>query len=111
MSAINKQVVIWALDELASRAEQERLWLSDGSSGEVSSLTEAICGVFDDGGVSRALDSNSLPDEFAMRFRALSNYLDKIPEDVHPREQIDHPAMEDVVKVSQELKEMLSNHE
>ncbi|MCG8449055.1 MAG: hypothetical protein MI725_05685 [Pirellulales bacterium] len=104
---MNRESVVWALEELASREEQERLWLSDGSSGEVSSFTEAICGVFDDGGVSRALDSNQLPNELATRFRDLSKYVDKIPQNAHPQEQIDHPAMKEIVRLSQELMELL----
>jgi len=91
---------MWALEELASREEQERLCLSDGSSGEVSSFTEAICGVFDNGGVSRALDSNGLPIELAIRFKELSNYIDKVPQDAPPQEQIGHPAMLEITRLS-----------
>ena len=108
MEQINKQSVIWALEELASRTEQVRLWLSDGSTGEVSSFTEAICGVFDDGGVSRALESDRLTNELATRFKNLETYIGKIPEDLPPQEQIDHPAMKDIAKISQELMKMLA---
>ena len=108
MDQINKQSVIWALEELSNRAEQERLWLSDGSSGEVSSFTEAICGVFDDGGVSRALDSGKLTSELANKFKSLEKYISEISEEIRPQEQIDHPAMKEVVKISQELMEMLA---
>lgn len=108
MKAMNKQSVVWALEELSSREEQERLWLSDGSSGEVSSFTEAICGVFDDGGISRALDSNELSDELAIRFRELSRLVDKIPQNARPQDQIDHPAMIEIVRLSQELMDLLA---
>jgi len=108
MKEIDKQTVTWALEELASRDEQERLWLSDGSSGEVSSFTEAICGVFDDGGVSRAIDSGNLSGELAGKFKALETSIRTIPEDVHPKQQIDHPAMKDIAKLSEELLKLLA---
>jgi hypothetical protein len=108
MEAINVLTVVWSLEELASRVEQEKLWLSDGSSGEVSSFTEAICGVFDDGGVSRALDSGMLPNDLAAKFTELSNRIDKIPHYAAPQEQIDHPIMKDISQLATELLEMLS---
>ena len=107
MEAINRRSVIWGLEQLASRSEQERLWLSDGSSGEVSSFTESICGVFDDGGVSRALDTNKLPHSLAAKFRELSKYIDLVPQNVSPQIQIDHPAVAKIAKISLELKEIL----
>ena len=110
MSAINKQSVVWALKELASREEQERLWLSDGSSGRVSSFIEAICGVYDDGGVSRALNSNGLPIELATRFKDLSMSIDKVPQEVPPQEQIDHPAMIEIIRLSKELLELIAKN-
>jgi hypothetical protein len=108
MSKINKQSVIWALEELSNLEEQKRLWLSDGSSGEVSSFVEAISGVFDDGGVSKALDSNELPQELENRFRELSKHIDMVPQSAPPLEQIEHPAMLEIVRISRELIELIA---
>jgi hypothetical protein len=45
------------LRELSDRKEQERLWLSTGAGGaDVSSFTEAWCGLFDDSGLKTNLE-------------------------------------------------------
>ena len=103
MTGIDKQRVGLALEELANREEQERLWLSDGSSGEVSSFTEAICGLYDDSGLSRALDSGELSDELSKRFCELSRRIDRMPQDISPQEQIDHPAMKEISIIAREI--------
>lgn len=108
MFEIDRQPVLWALRELASREEQERLWLSDGTSGEVSSLTEASCGVFDDGGVARLLDMDGFPSEIASLFKALLMCIKRVPHNAPPREQISHPSMEDVRRISRDLIDLLS---
>jgi hypothetical protein len=50
--------VLEALDELADVREQRRLWLA--SSGEVSSLVEVCCGLFDDSGLGDAMNKGSV---------------------------------------------------
>ena len=44
---INLETLRWSLTELASREEQEQLWLGL-SKDEMSSFEEATCGLFDD---------------------------------------------------------------
>ena len=106
MRQIDRQTVKWGLEELASRKEQERLWLSDGSSGEVSSFTEVICQIFD-GGVTSELDSGKIAEPIFALFRKLDALAKKIPEDDLPQEIIDHPLMTDVRAISSELLEEL----
>lgn len=49
MDHISMRQILRGLGELSDKAEQERLWLSDGSEGkDVSSIDEAACAVFDD---------------------------------------------------------------
>ncbi len=106
MTQYNRPTVVWALEELSNRNEQTRLWLSDGSSGEVSSFSEAVCVVFD-GGVTMALDSGEIPTPLNSLFTELRNLIKKIPADVHPDKVINHPLMSDVRRVSLALLQRL----
>jgi hypothetical protein len=52
--------IIDSLRELSDRKEQERLWFSTGAGGsDVSSFTEAFCGLFDDTGLGDNLDKGT----------------------------------------------------
>lgn len=102
MSRLNRQTVIWALEELADRDEQERLWLSDGSSGEVSSFTEVVCATFD-GGVNSELESGNAEEPVRSLFLKLRSLLKKLPENAAPQQLIDDPQMEEVRKTSMEI--------
>ena len=97
------EAVTDGLNELSSNEVQERLWLSDGSTGEVSSFEEAICCIFDDGGVTRAMDTKALPNSLASLFTELNVLIDKIPSNVHPRVVIDHPAMKEITKIAKSI--------
>lgn len=105
---LTRTSVIWALEELSSRDDQVRLWLSDGSSGEVSSFAEAICGVFD-GGVSKELESEKVAANLKSSFGRLRALVATIPTDIPPQELIDHPKMEDIRRLSLELIQQLRN--
>jgi hypothetical protein len=108
MNIANEIVVVDVVDglnELCSRDLQERLWLSDGSSGEVSSFEEAICSIFDDGGVTRALESGRLPSDLGKKFGELNKLIDKIPNNVHPSVIINHPAMEKIRTIAETILE------
>jgi hypothetical protein len=48
----NKKLILLHLRELSSRSEQERLWLSEGGGRDGGSFVEAVCGLFDDSGLS-----------------------------------------------------------
>jgi len=86
--------ILAALEELSSREEQERLWLSTGANGaEVSSSAEAVCTLFNDSGLSGAMDWSwrqrqggrevpDLPvysDSVDRQINALSEMLRKLP--------------------------------
>lgn len=94
--------VIAALTELSDRETQDRLWVHGGPEG-MSSFTEAICRVFDDAGVTRAIDAGRLKEPLLGLFHELDALIDKIPENVPPEEIIEHPAMPDVRRVSLQL--------
>ena len=67
---LTRSSVLWALEELSSREEQSRLWLSDGTSGEVSSFEDAVCEAFD-GGVTKELESGAVPENVSLAFSEL----------------------------------------
>jgi hypothetical protein len=94
-----------ALNELSSIAEQERLWLSDGSGGkDVGSFTEACCGIFDDLTVGDLLEKNRLhavtSDKFAALMSRLSIHLDNVDETVPPEDVIASREMKSVRKLA-----------
>jgi hypothetical protein len=104
--SINYDVLRWSLEELASVEVQQRLWLGD-SLGEASSFQEAICGVFDDSGLGRAMESGWIAERFGnditSKVAELGTLVDKVPPNLPPREIIGLPLMADVRRVSREL--------
>ena len=98
---IDMKLLIENLTELADKSMQERLWVH-GDENEMSSFTEAICGVFDDAGLTRALDSGHFRESYSAEAWRLAKILDaaieKVPEDAAPQEIIESPGM---VKVRQ----------
>jgi hypothetical protein len=53
-----KDRIIECLKELADESFQRRVWLAS-SGPEVSSFDEAVCGLFDDSGLGRSLETQS----------------------------------------------------
>lgn len=104
---IDRQKAIWALKELSSREEQERLWLSDGSSGEVGSFEEATCILFDDAHIGSAMKSGYLEREFSADvcngFSILHKLIFRIPDNMAPKKMINHPDMENIRRASKSL--------
>jgi len=103
---INEQTALWCLEELANRDEQERLWLGR-TKGEMSSLEEAWCGLFDDAGISRALESGYMRKKFSVEFcqklELLRDVLRQLPEMSPPQIVIEHPKMEEVRRLAADL--------
>ena len=57
VARVTDELVEDALRELADESDQRRLWLSSGEHGaEVSSVTECISKLWDDGGLGEVLD-------------------------------------------------------
>jgi len=107
---INEQLLRDGLRELASKDMQERLWVQ-GDNDKMSSFTEAICTVFDDAEVTRAMESGHLQKNFSYEFCCKIDELDSlirlVPEDAAPKETIEHPKMEDIRHLSLRLLELL----
>lgn len=111
---IDEQALRGGLQELASREVQERLWVQ-GNGDEMSSFTEAICSVFDDAGVSRAMDSGVLQTyfspEFCSKMRDLDRLVGVVPEDAAPEEVIASPEMERIRTLARRLLEILDEQQ
>ena len=103
---LTRSSVLWALEELSSREEQSRLWLSDGTSGEVSSFEEAVCEAFD-GGVTKELESGAVPENVSLAFSELRSPILKMPASVPTSQIIDHPIMSRIRTKSYELATLL----
>ena len=57
---LNMEGIIWGLEELSDRSEQERLWAGVGNDGsEISSFVEAVCCTFNDTGLSNLIEKGS----------------------------------------------------
>ena len=101
-SLINHNWIIDCLFELSCEKRQRELWLSDGSSGEWSCLTEAYCRLFDDSALCYKLDSEGT--EFGMDVDSSLRRLEKIILEVDdhrtPEKVIADPRMATVREVA-----------
>lgn len=106
---LNKNLLLENLHELASREVQVRLWLK-GNEKEMSTYTEAICGVFDDAGLGEAIDTGFLQKSFSPAVLQscifLRSAVKEIGEDLHPLEVIEHSRMPVVRRIACELLEL-----
>ena len=103
---VYRQGLLEALRELSSREAQEALWLR-GDPENISSFTEAICRVFDDSGLTRALESGRLQavvsEELLQKLVQLHDSIRLIPEASSPTTILEHPGMESVRALAGEL--------
>lgn len=103
---ISQSILIDGLQELANKEMQMRYWVY-GNDNEMSSFEEAICMVFDDAGLTRAMEKGYLKknfsEELCRKVSELDKALDSIPQNVRPEEQIENPYMETVRAIAQDL--------
>ena len=102
-------ILLENLRELASEELQRKLWVH-GNESQVSSFTEAICGIFDDARLTRALDTGCLENNFLVeicqKVVKLDKLIDQIPEDFEdlpPEKIIKHSKMNAMRALSDEL--------
>ena len=79
MVNVNNDIILESLEELADIQFQERVWVK-GKGPEVSSLEEAICGLFDDSCLGMVLDKQGYVYNKTIdaEIRQLSNELARI---------------------------------
>jgi hypothetical protein len=99
MFYINREQIVEKLLELSDIAIQYRRWLSDGeNSTEVSSFTEAVCGLFDDSGLGICLrrGTTGLGAEIDINMEELDALLEQVSTDEGPLHTIQDPVMNEV---------------
>ena len=74
---INKNLIIERLKELSDASWQEQLWTGK-ILGQQSSFVEAVCGLFDDAGLARALESGRLATSYSAELCRLTNKLSEL---------------------------------
>lgn len=93
-----KQHFIQALTELASEQEQVRLWLSDGTNGEVSSFFEALETLYTDINLEPIILAGELgaPEKMTVLFDELQNSVNRAAKILTDQERIKSPLMKPV---------------
>jgi len=99
------------LEEFADKDLQERLWLH-GDRNEMSTFEEACSRVFDDSGLTRAVESGYLKENYSeslcKKIRDFDQLLNVLPVNAKPEEVIHHPKMKDVRQMAGEILELFS---
>ena len=94
---ILRKIAIEALVELSDETLQRQRWLSTGE-GEVSSFTEAVCGLYDDSGLGRKLERGQSffgreVDASLRRFSETLRDVERLRGQLGPEAFIEHPDM------------------
>jgi len=109
---LDMAILLENLRELASEELQEELWLY-GNENQMSSFTEAICGVFDDARLTRALETGYLKNNFSsdlcQKAKKLDQTINLVSEDLPPAEIIKHPNMSAVRVLSGDLLDLFES--
>jgi hypothetical protein len=94
---MNFDTMIWALEELADKDTQMKLWTGN-TIGEMGSFDEAVCGVFDDSDLGRQLDkgeaSSQLSPEIFAKAVELRRLIQLVPRLEAPLVMIETPEMQ-----------------
>jgi hypothetical protein len=106
---MNLELIHEALRELSDANYQAALW-SGQVAGEQSSFTEAICVLFNDAGLERALDSGTLEKTYSqdlcLQARQLSSLVTLIDDTGTPAQTLNHPKMNAVRGAAQALSKL-----
>lgn len=95
-----------ALREISDVNLQNERWLADGSSKtEMSSFTEAVCGLFDDSGLSTIPEGKptGFGEEFDLNLYELEKMINKIDTTKGPLHTIRDPLMNEVRSLASKL--------
>ena len=99
---LEQNMLRWCLEELASREWQETVWLAKRE-GVMSTFDEAVCGVFDDARLTRAIESGHLRKHHPVAFCDKVDALDRAISAIYavselrkcmPEDMLDHSEME-----------------
>jgi hypothetical protein len=103
-----KDKVLLHLHELADEGFQQRVW-TGRSPTEISSFSEATCGLFDDSGLGDALDKHEIvfSEEIDRLLRELSVAIHKVYDSGHYSNFVQSPEMDRVRRWSANLLSLL----
>jgi hypothetical protein len=94
---MNVELIIDVLKELSADPDYQNLLWSGGVEGEHASFIEAVCGLFNDSGLGRELDSGLLDKKYSTTLCQLARYLRSLLKDIDgcwaPEEIVSHSAM------------------
>ena len=109
MSKVFVSKILECLREMEDKSFQQRVWLAS-SGPEVSSITEAMCQLYDDSGLGDELDKSRVvfSETIDAKFVVLGKKLLAIDSDRPPLEIIEDPKMEDVRVLARELLDVLA---
>jgi hypothetical protein len=103
---MNLELILEALRELSDAEYQTALWTGK-LKGEQSSFVEAVCVLFDDAGLTRALDSGSLERSYSNALclcaRKLNTLVSLLDHSESPEQTLNHPKMNNLREAAREL--------
>lgn len=106
---MNLELILEVLRELSDADYQAALWTGK-LEGEQSSFTEAVCALFDDAGLARAIDSGNLEKSYSnalcMQARQLRALVALIDDTRTPEDTLNNPKMNEMREVASELNKL-----
>ena len=108
---MNLELIHESLRELSDEVLQATLWTGK-SDGEQSSFTEAVCVLFNDAGLEKALDSGNLDKTYSKslcrQVRQLGALVNMIDDTGTPEQTLSHPKMNVLRDAARELMELFT---
>lgn len=108
---MNLELIHESLRELSDEVLQSALWTGK-SDGEQSSFTEAVCVLFNDAGLEKALNSGNLDKDYSKslcrRARQLLALVNMIDDTGTPEQTLGHAKMDALRDAARELMELFT---
>jgi hypothetical protein len=110
MTRVSVSKITDCLRELADKDFQRKVWLAS-SGPKISSLEEAVCGLYDDSGLQGEMDRahTVFSETIDGKLAVLGNKLLAIDSYRHPSEIIEDPKMDEVRMLAAELLNVISD--
>jgi hypothetical protein len=105
MTFLNRDLIRECLRELSDKNYQERVWTAS-SGPEISSLTEAVCQLFNDSALDLIIDKGPVfGDPVDAMLKKLRLLLKDVPDNRPPLEVINDPGMITIRELSRQILE------
>ena len=109
MFTVNKNMVSACLKELSDVDFQRRVWVR-GEGSEISSLTETMCELFDDSGLTLALDKGEgsvYDEEIDAALRRLGTMMDAVDTSADTEEIIESARWTRIVRLAEDTRQKI----